>query len=85
MQALSPGVRSAIKRQIPFLIGGTITGVIMAFYMGFLPTLLINSVLWYIISLVTYKLVWKTSGYADQKYLLAYFLVRMHFNQSRSV
>lgn len=76
---MTSNTKTAIKRQIPFLIGGTITGAIMAYYIGFLPTLIVNSMMWYIISLITYKLVWKASGLADQKYLLSYFLARINF------
>lgn len=79
MQLMTSNTKTAIKRQIPFLIGGTITGAIMAYYIGFLPTLIVNSIMWYIISLITYKLVWKASGLADQKYLLTYFLGRINF------
>lgn len=79
MQLMTSNTKTAIKRQIPFLIGGTITGAIMAYYIGFLPTLLVNSFMWYIISLITYKLVWKASGLADQKYLLRYFLAKINF------
>jgi hypothetical protein len=76
---MTSNTKTAIKRQIPFLIGGTITGAIMAYYIGFLPTLVVNSLMWYIISLITYKLVWKASGLADQKYLLRYFLAKINF------
>ena len=43
-------LKSIIKRQIPFLIGGTITGIIMKYHYGFLFTLIVNSVIWYAIS-----------------------------------
>jgi hypothetical protein len=76
---MTSNTKTAIKRQIPFLIGGTITGAIMAYYIGFLPTLIVNSIMWYIISLIIYKLVWKASGLTDQKYLLTYFLARLNF------
>ena len=33
--SLDATLKSIIKRQIPFLIGGTITGSIMAYYYGF--------------------------------------------------
>ena len=79
MLVMTPNTKAAIKRQIPFLIGGTITGAIMAYYIGFLPTIVVNSIMWYIISLITYKLVWKASGLADQKNLLRYFLARINF------
>ena len=67
---------AAIKRQIPFLIGGTITGIVMSYYLGFLLTILINSAIWYLISLLVYRLVWRKSGLTDQKILLRYFLTK---------
>jgi len=76
---MTSNTKTAIKRQIPFLIGGTITGAIMAYYIGFLPTLILNSIICYIISLIIYKLVWNASGVTDQKYLLTYFLGRINF------
>jgi hypothetical protein len=39
-------VASAIKRQVPILIGGTITGAIMTGHLGFFVTLIVNSVAW---------------------------------------
>jgi len=70
-------VATAFKRQIPFLVGGTIIGVIMTYYMGFLVTILVNSVIWYIISYIFYKFVWKKNSLTDQKALLAYFRNKM--------
>jgi hypothetical protein len=77
---MTSNTKTAIKRQIPFLIGGTITGVIMAYYIGFLPTLIVNSIMWYIKSLITYKLEWRARGLTDQKYLLTYFLAGVNLN-----
>lgn len=67
-------VVSAIKRQIPFLIGGTITGIIMSYFLGFAVTMIVNSIMWYLISLLVYKLVWKKNGLTDQMILLKYVL-----------
>lgn len=67
---------AAIKRQIPFLIGGTITGIVMSYYVGLLLTLLVNSTIWYLISLLVYRLVWGKRGLTDQKILLRYFLTK---------
>ena len=67
---------AAIKRQIPFLIGGTLTGVVMSYYLGFLLTILVNSTIWYLISLLVYRVVWRKSGLADQQILLRYFLTK---------
>jgi hypothetical protein len=69
-------VVSAIKRQIPFLIGGTITGIIMNHFLGFAVTIIVNSIMWYLISLVVYKLVWKKNGFTDQMVLLKYVLTK---------
>lgn len=58
-------------------MGGTITGVIMTYYFGFLFSILVNSVIWYVISAVAYKLIWKYNGMKDQKYLFDYFMKKI--------
>jgi hypothetical protein len=68
---------AAIKRQVPFLIGGTITGIIMTYFFGFPITLLVNSIMWYLISLMVYKLVWRKNGLTDQMILLSYILKKI--------
>jgi hypothetical protein len=73
---------AAIKRQVPFLIGGTIIGTIMTYFWGFLITLLVNSILWYLISLVAYKLVWRKNGLTDQMIILRYILKKIKLQKS---
>jgi hypothetical protein len=68
---------AAIKRQVPFLIGGTITGIIMTYFLGFPITLLVNSIMWYLISYMVYKLVWRKNGLTDQMILLRYILKKI--------
>jgi len=68
---------AAIKRQVPFLIGGTITGIIMTYFLGFPITLLVNSIMWFLISLMVYKLVWRKNGLTDQMILLRYILKKI--------
>jgi hypothetical protein len=70
-------LKSIIKRQIPFLIGGTITGIIMAYYYGFLFTIIVNSIMWYVISYLVSKYYYKTKGINDQKYLIRYVLSKI--------
>ena len=70
-------LKSIIKRQIPFLIGGTITGSIMAYYYGFLFTIIVNSILWYVISFIVSKYYYKSKGINDQKYLFQYGLSKI--------
>jgi p-aminobenzoyl-glutamate transporter AbgT len=74
-------LKSIIKRQIPFLIGGTITGSIMAYYYGFLFTIIVNSIMWYVISYLVSKYYYKSKGINDQKYLIQYGLSKI---QSRN-
>jgi hypothetical protein len=68
---------AAIKRQVLFLIGGTITGIIMTYFLGFPITLLVNSIMWYLISHMVYKLVWRKNGLTDQMILLRYILKKI--------
>ena len=69
-------LKSIIKRQIPFLIGGTVTGVIMTYYYGLLFTIVVNSIMWWAISSVVSKLLWISAGLNDQKYLIRYFIFK---------
>ena len=71
-------LKSIIKRQIPFLIGGTITGRIMANYYGFLFTIIVNSIMWYVISYLVSKYYYKSKGINDQKYLIQYGLSKIN-------
>jgi p-aminobenzoyl-glutamate transporter AbgT len=67
-------LKSILKRQIPFLIGGTITGIIMTYYYGFLFTIIVNSLMWYVISYLVSNYYYKSKGINDQKYLIQYAL-----------
>ena len=70
-------LKSIIKRQIPFLIGGTITGSVMAYYYGFLFTIIVNSIMWYVISYLVSKYYYKSKRINDQKYLIQYGLSKI--------
>ena len=76
-RSLDTILKSIIKRQIPFLIGGTITGTIMAYYYGFLFTIIVNSIMWYVISYLVSKYYYKSKGINDQKYLIKYGLSKI--------
>ena len=80
-------LKSILKRQIPFLIGGTITGTIMAYYYGFLFTIIVNSIMWYVISSLVSKYYYKVKGINDQKYLMQYGLYKIksrHYSESET-
>ncbi|MDQ3840753.1 MAG: hypothetical protein M3297_15980 [Thermoproteota archaeon] len=67
-------LKRIIKRQLPFLIGGTITGVIMTYYYGFLFSIIVNFAIWMFISFIVNKYYYKSTGFKDEKYLLQYGL-----------
>jgi hypothetical protein len=49
----------------------------MTYFFGFPVTILVNSIIWYLITQIVYKLVWRKSGLLDQKILLKYFLAKI--------
>ncbi|MDQ6668236.1 MAG: hypothetical protein M3Y53_08440 [Thermoproteota archaeon] len=75
-------LKSIVRRQIPFLIGGTIAGIIMTHYYGFLFTVIVNSAIWWGVSYFVNKYYWKSKALDDQKYLLQYTLAK--FQSSRN-
>ncbi len=70
-------LKSILKRQLPYLIGGTFTGIIMTYYFGFLFTVIINSIIWFIISYVVNKYYYKSKRFEDHKYLIQYALSKI--------
>ena len=76
-------LKSVIKRQIPFLIGNTVTGILMADYYGFLFTIIVNSVIWYVISYLYSKYYYKSKRINDQKYLIKYGLSKIKSRNKR--
>jgi p-aminobenzoyl-glutamate transporter AbgT len=77
-------LKSILRRQAPFLIGGTITGAIMTYYYGFPFTIVVNSAIWYGISYVVNKFCWKSKGLDDQKYLIQYALSKINSRKRKS-
>ena len=47
---------------------------IMAYYYGFLFTIIVNSIMWYVISYLVSKYYYKSKGINDQIYLIQYGL-----------
>jgi hypothetical protein len=77
-------LKSVVKRQIPFLIGGTITGTIMTYYYGFPFTIIVNSIIWWVISYLVNKYYWKSTGLNDQKYLLQYAMSKIKSRKKKN-
>ncbi|MDQ4073409.1 MAG: hypothetical protein M3162_03790 [Thermoproteota archaeon] len=71
---MNPKLKSVLKRQLPYLVGGTITGVIMAYYYGFLFSIIVNSIIWFMISMIVNKYYWKYTGFGEEMSLAKYYI-----------
>ena len=58
-------LKSILKRIAPLVVGGTITGIILVYSLGFFISTLLNSIIWLIISTFLYKYRWKMNGLED--------------------
>ena len=75
-------LKSVLKRQMPYLIGGTITGTIMAYYYGFLITIIVNSIIWFVISTLVNKYYWKYTGFKEEFQLISKYIDRIRKKKS---
>jgi hypothetical protein len=73
---LKSTLKLTLKRQIPYLVGGTITGIIMSYYYGFIVSIIINSAIWFVISTVVNKYYWNYTGFKEEMYLTKFGLSR---------
>ena len=69
---------------MPYLIGGTITGTIMAYYYGFLITVIVNSVIWLVISTLVNKYYWKYTGFKEEFQLISKYIDRLRKRKSKN-
>ena len=76
-------LKSVLKRQMPYLIGGTITGTIMAYYYGFIFSIIVNSIIWFVISTLVNKYYWNYTGFKDEMYLVSKYAVHRKKNTSK--
>jgi hypothetical protein len=68
---------------LPYLIGGTITGAIITYYQGFLFSIIVNSVAWFVISTVVNKYYWNYTGFNDEMYLVSKYITKRQKNRPR--
>jgi hypothetical protein len=74
-------LKSTLKRQLPYLIGGSITGAIITYYQGFLFSIIVNSVAWFVISTVVNKYYWNYTGFKDEMYLVSKYITKRQKNK----
>ena len=65
---------------MPYLIGGTITGTIMAYYYGFIFSIIVNSIIWFAISTIVNKYYWHYTGFKDEMRLISKYLIHKKDN-----
>ncbi len=68
-------LKKTLKRHMPYLIGGTITGTIIAYYYGFLFPIIVNSIIWIVISAIVNKYYWNYTGFKDEMQLISKNLI----------
>jgi hypothetical protein len=73
-----------LRRQMPFLIGGAITGIIMTYYYGFLFAIVLNSAIWVAVSYIVNKYYYRSAGFKDEKYLMQYALAKLNSRRKRA-
>jgi hypothetical protein len=78
---LEPILKSTLKRQLPYLIGGTITGIIITYYYGFLFSIIFNSIAWFVISTIVNKFYWHYTGFKDEFYLVSKYIIHRKKNK----
>ena len=76
-------LKATVKRQMPFLIGGTITGIIMIYYYGFLFAIVVNSIIWFIISMIVNKYYWHYTGFRDEIFLFKKYVMERNKTRTR--
>jgi hypothetical protein len=81
---MEPSLKHTVKRQLPYLIGGTITGIIITYYYGFLFSIIVNSVAWFIISTVVNKYYWNYTGFSDEMFFVSKYITHRKKNVSKN-
>jgi hypothetical protein len=72
---LDPLLKSVLRRQLPYLIGGTITGIFITYYYGLLFSIIVNSAIWFLISTIINKYYWHYTGFKDEMRLVSEYIV----------
>jgi hypothetical protein len=68
-------LKNTLKRQMPYLIGGSITGTLIAFYHGFIFSIIVNGIIWFVISTIVNKYYWHNTGFKDEMRLISKYLI----------
>ncbi len=81
---MEPSLKHTVKRYLPYLIGGTITGIIITYYYGFLFSIIVNSIAWFIISTVVNKYYWNYTGFRDEMFFVSKYITNRNKNAPKN-
>ena len=70
-------IKSILKRIMHIVVGGTITGIILIYFFGFLVSLLVNNMIWVFISSFLYRYYWKQDGLEDVLILSSFIFSKL--------
>ena len=59
------------------VVGGTITGIILIYFFGFLVSILVNNIIWLFIASFLYRYYWKLNGLEDVLILGSFILYKL--------
>jgi TctA family transporter len=76
---------SILKRITPLVIGGSITGIILIYFLGFFISIVLNNIIWLIISTFLYKYYWKMDGLEDILilYIVIFAMIKKEKNKEQ--
>ncbi|HYF98494.1 MAG TPA: hypothetical protein VD815_00225 [Candidatus Saccharimonadales bacterium] len=77
-------LKSVLKRQLPYLIGSTITGTIMTYYYGFSFAVIVNSIIWFVISILFNKFYWNYTGFKEEFQIISKYIGRIRKKKPNS-
>ena len=78
-----PSLKHTVRRHLPYIIGGTITGIIITYYYGFGFSIVVNSVAWFVISTVVNKYYWNYTGFKDEMFFVSKYITHRKKNGSK--
>ena len=78
-------LKNTLKRYIPYLIGGAITGTFIAYYYGFLFSIIVNTIIWCVISTTVNKYYWHHTGFRTERSLISTYLPHRKDTKTKSI
>lgn len=77
-------LKSVLKHQLPYLIGSTITGIIITYYYGFSFAIIVNSIIWFVISILFNKFYWNFTGFKEEFQIVSKYIRRIRKKKPNS-